>query len=384
MLVAKRRSSAVPLQHSAVEALSAHGRRWSAITQALVCPVFAVLALAVAPPEGRAITVGIVALTVAWSLAAGWLQLAGRSRGLLPADLLVIALICLSQPWTVRASAVTRPEDWTLAVASVSAITYQWRLRPASGLAAALTLALAYNVGCLLSGRWTPGCGAWLLVQAAMSRGFYQLLQSSGRQADAVQARGEDVSRAAAAAKRADLREHLAALHDTAAATLLMVANGMVTGHETWLPEQASRDIQALTGHTMATSSDSGLLDMLRRIEPPGIAVSWQVPEALRLPHPAALAVCGSVHEALTNVARHARVSEAQVMARSDAGRVLVTVRDRGVGFSPRLVPADRRGLSGSIRERMARVNGAAEVRSSPGHGTEISVEWPRRHGSDS
>jgi signal transduction histidine kinase len=59
-------------------------------------------------------------------------------------------------------------------------------------------------------------------------------------------------------------------------------------------------------------------------------------------------------------------------------------VRDRGVGFDPDVVAADRRGLAESVHGRMARHGGTAEVRSSPGGGTEVVLRMPRqRVGSD-
>jgi signal transduction histidine kinase len=52
-----------------------------------------------------------------------------------------------------------------------------------------------------------------------------------------------------------------------------------------------------------------------------------------------------------------------------------VYVRDRGRGFDPAAVAPDRRGLSESIRGRMERVDGTANVTSSPGEGTEVELQ---------
>jgi signal transduction histidine kinase len=63
-------------------------------------------------------------------------------------------------------------------------------------------------------------------------------------------------------------------------------------------------------------------------------------------------------------------------------GQVLVSVRDEGPGLQPgRLAEAEaegRLGVSGSIRGRMADLGGAAELRSSPGAGTEWELVLPR------
>ncbi|WP_043503220.1 ATP-binding protein [Georgenia sp. SUBG003] len=54
-----------------------------------------------------------------------------------------------------------------------------------------------------------------------------------------------------------------------------------------------------------------------------------------------------------------------------------VRVRDGGPGFDPGTVPAGRLGVRGSIVGRMSRLPGGyAEVRSTPGAGTEVVVGW--------
>ena len=58
---------------------------------------------------------------------------------------------------------------------------------------------------------------------------------------------------------------------------------------------------------------------------------------------------------------------------------VEVFVRDRGVGFDPADVPEDRIGVRGSIVDRMDRHGGSAEIRSTPGEGTEVRLHLPRR-----
>ena len=58
---------------------------------------------------------------------------------------------------------------------------------------------------------------------------------------------------------------------------------------------------------------------------------------------------------------------------------VTVFVRDRGKGFDPDAVPADRHGLADSIRGRMERNGGRCRLRTAPGEGTEVQLEVPRR-----
>src|SRR5205807_2003030 len=102
-----------------------------------------------------------------------------------------------------------------------------------------------------------------------------------------------------------------------------------------------------------------------------------ELPDSLVAPEPVCGALCGSVREALTNVARHSGTDRATVCAERDGDLVAVRIVDDGVGFAPDSVPVGRFGLSGSIVERMANVGGRAEVISHPGRGTTVRIEWP-------
>jgi signal transduction histidine kinase len=54
-----------------------------------------------------------------------------------------------------------------------------------------------------------------------------------------------------------------------------------------------------------------------------------------------------------------------------------VFVRDRGAGFDPATVAETRHGVRGSIIGRMRRHGGKAEIRSTPGDGTEVRLTLP-------
>jgi signal transduction histidine kinase len=54
-----------------------------------------------------------------------------------------------------------------------------------------------------------------------------------------------------------------------------------------------------------------------------------------------------------------------------------VFVRDRGAGFDPTAVSADRQGIAESIRGRMERAGGAATVTAAPGEGVEVELRIP-------
>ncbi len=83
--------------------------------------------------------------------------------------------------------------------------------------------------------------------------------------------------------------------------------------------------------------------------------------------------------EAVTNAAKHAGTGRVDVYAEVTPAAVDVFVRDRGRGFDPAAVPADRYGVRHSIVDRMQRHGGTAEVRSAPGEGTEVRLHLSRK-----
>ena len=89
-------------------------------------------------------------------------------------------------------------------------------------------------------------------------------------------------------------------------------------------------------------------------------------------------ALVAATREALVNAAKHAQVQTVSLYAEVLPDRVEVFVRDRGTGFDPAQVPADRYGLAHSVVGRMERHGGRAEVRSVPGQGTEVRLEVGR------
>ncbi|HEV3204397.1 MAG TPA: ATP-binding protein, partial [Gemmataceae bacterium] len=97
------------------------------------------------------------------------------------------------------------------------------------------------------------------------------------------------------------------------------------------------------------------------------------------------------IQEALTNVARHARVPEVTVRISLDQDLLSMKVEDHGAGFNPQAVftVANSGGLSG-MQERAVLLGGYLVVDSEPGSGTRVLAELPvlgaeerRRHAFD-
>ncbi len=89
-------------------------------------------------------------------------------------------------------------------------------------------------------------------------------------------------------------------------------------------------------------------------------------------------AVVQAAREAMTNAAKFASSERVDLYAEVEPDRVEVFVRDRGVGFDPHAIPADRRGVRDSIIGRMERHHGRAAVHSRPGEGTEVELVMER------
>jgi signal transduction histidine kinase len=89
-------------------------------------------------------------------------------------------------------------------------------------------------------------------------------------------------------------------------------------------------------------------------------------------------AMVQAAREAMTNAAKFACSERVDLYAEVEPSRVEVFVRDRGVGFDPNAIPADRRGVRDSIIGRMERHDGRAAVHSRPGEGTEVELVMER------
>lgn len=307
------------------------------------------------------------------------------SRWLLPADTLVIVALCLTQALVVPDGSLSDSTNWVLALVSITAVAHQWFTTATGAVLLTITITAAHLAGVLIAApsvfTATVPIGLWTLAEATLSRILFLLVRTGARRADLAVAAIEAARRAAAvaSARRADEREHLAVLHDTAAATLLAVGARMVTGTEPWLAGQAGRDLEALaaqrTRQEPATADLVLVLDDLVHGGP--VAVTVLAPATVPMPAAPAKAIAAATEEALRNVARHAGVDTAAITVAGDDGVVTVDITDRGAGFAPEDVSPHRRGVSGSISERMSRAGGRATITTAPGTGTRVRLEWP-------
>lgn len=345
------------------------------------CVVFGILA---APDEHRSATLSMGAVAIMWcALRLVWTRNRTLSRSWVPVA--VDATVLVAVGFGQAATGAGDPGGWVVALVSITAVTcpYEWPTRPLVGCGLGLLGAGAFVAGALAhSGEWSPVAlaGARVLLELMLSRLSYVLVRAQARSADRLTERVADRRRqaAVAAARRSSEREYLATLHDTASTTLLMVAVGARDGTR-GVPERARQDLEELA---KVPGSDDGRIELGPLLSAatrhPAVQVEVEIDALPPLPAPPALAIFHGVREALTNVERHAGVPEASLRAGLDeSGRIVVELRDRGRGFDPRQVAPHRRGLSGSIVERMARAGGRVLVSSRPGAGTTLRWTWP-------
>jgi signal transduction histidine kinase len=105
------------------------------------------------------------------------------------------------------------------------------------------------------------------------------------------------------------------------------------------------------------------------------LAVTLDSPTDGRLPEPVEVAAYYAVSEALTNVAKYANATRADVAVRRENGTLTVDVTDDGIGGAD---AARGSGLSG-LADRVAALDGTLSVDSPPGRGTRLRVQIPCR-----
>jgi signal transduction histidine kinase len=89
-------------------------------------------------------------------------------------------------------------------------------------------------------------------------------------------------------------------------------------------------------------------------------------------------ALLAAAREATVNAAKWSGANVISLFAEVEPDKVEVAVRDRGSGFDLYSVPADRKGVTESIRGRMLRHGGKATVQSTLGEGTKVTLTMAR------
>ncbi len=175
--------------------------------------------------------------------------------------------------------------------------------------------------------------------------------------------------------ERADLAAHL---HDSVLQTLALIQKHADDGHAVarlaraqerelrgWLFEDQPPSETSLVGGLRAAAAEvEDFFGVPVEIVTVGDAA---LSEALR-------PLVAAAREAMVNAAKHSGAAQVDVYTECAPGSCEVFVRDRGRGFVPDEVPADRQGVRHSIEDRMRRHGGAVVIRTAPQEGTEVRL----------
>ena len=186
----------------------------------------------------------------------------------------------------------------------------------------------------------------------------------------------ERVARARAD-ERADVAAHL---HDSVLQTLALIQKRSDDPEQVGrLARRQERELREWLSDTEPSRPDERLADALR-------ATAADIEDSHATPIEAVVvgdaelderleALVAASREALTNSAKFASDGgPVRLYAEIEKGNARVFIDDRGPGFDPESIPADRRGVRESIIGRMERYGGKAEIRSDPGDGTEVEL----------
>jgi len=280
---------------------------------------------------------------------------------------------------------------WSAGIALTLLPAYAWALpgNNVAGLAGAWSVAgwTALGLMALLSAPWVAQGVAWIDVR--IGRG---LLGASTTAALAARVQRLQTSRAdLVSAADAERRRIERDLHDGAQQRLVALAMnlGMARAKLDDDPEAARHLVTR--AHDDAKQALAELRDLARGIHPAvltdrgldaamsALAARLPVPVSVRVellwrPSPTIEAVAYFVvAEALTNIAKHARATRADIVVWQEGDRLRVDVADNGRGGASLAAGSGLAGLAG----RVAAVDGTLHLSSPPGGPTRLYVELP-------
>lgn len=199
-------------------------------------------------------------------------------------------------------------------------------------------------------------------------------------------------------ASEAEAQRHRDArlLHDTALATLTLLAHGGRGVDAAAMREQAASDRDLLRRlregesptprssgtytltHTAELQLNGTLETVKARFAGSGLHVAWHGSGQLGLEQARLEAFILALTECIENVRRHAGVDEAHVTLSDDGMVVRGVVTDAGAGFDPATIGRSSLGFQQSVIARTEDIGGTVRVFSSPGAGTTVVLEVPK------
>lgn len=298
----------------------------------------------------------------------------------------IAASLAMTAGWCVGSLAVhlvpARGPDLSLLAAFVSlvaaiyAVTTRLGIEPARVVEVLIMVSLLWGL-CIIFGMWLANSRTRVSAR----------LTSIGH--------AHHTERRASETEARRLRE-ARLLHDTALATLTLLAHSGVGVDPEGLRSQADSDRLLLSRlrrgenprprtsgeYTLTNTAElelGGTLEAVKsRFRATDLTVTWHGSGQLGLGPERLDAFMGAVVECIENVRRHAQVTAADVTLGDDGSTVRAVVTDTGVGFDPSGIPGGHLGFRQSVVARVEEHHGSVRVFSAPGLGTTVVLEMPK------
>ncbi|MBB4135301.1 ATP-binding protein [Gordonia humi] len=246
--------------------------------------------------------------------------------------------------------------------------------------AAAVAVALAHSPTTDVGAMMREGAFGMLFTSAFVY--ITAMVVRAGSALDSSRCEAADLT--AVGVRNAELARIDGLIHDHVISTLVAVTADPADPRVVEAAQAALARLDALAADDGDDEviAETELVARIRTAVDPSVATVVDVSRDLDGCYP--VAVGRSLAEAVGEAVRNSRIhagehAECVVAIEVTGDRVAVTVADDGVGFDPSTVAIDRLGLALSVRRRMGSLEGGrAHVRSSPGRGTTVELEWIR------
>lgn len=94
------------------------------------------------------------------------------------------------------------------------------------------------------------------------------------------------------------------------------------------------------------------------------------------------VAIYRLIQEIFNNMKKHAEASLITLRFARQAGEMVITIRDNGIGFDPTVIPAGHYGMIG-MKERASLLGGSLEIHSEIGSGSAFTIRVPVYKGNE-